>query len=628
MGNIITTNVDVKNTVKNAEKEDKELFDKILKKSQELYQKNKEEFMNPEFCNRIAITYAKKLYALPVEKVKDIYDKLETKNKNSANGLELTISYDNLDEEKFLVNELAGRLSENFKGKRVIPAEEFGGIKLSFPDIAYISNKTLSILDNIQKREFRKKEIAGGNPLFLDHSNGGAWNNNNDNNNENNIEEDFNENIEENFNRDRGRDRGRNRDFDRGRNRNFDKGRDRDFNKGRDRDFDKGRDRDFDRGRNRYNKGRDKGKNRFLPNEDIEFESAFKEEKNEPVNYKKFKSFKDELEAIKSEKPEEKKNYKPSNFIKEKEGNVKETVEAFPPKNKIVENKPVIVPVPETKPTYTPIEKPKMPEYKPPTFTEKPKFEKKPEEIQSLLEKKISELQVRKEKNMEASTDKYCLDERYPCKLTKKEMCEKIIYHFIVRNNLIATIASVVPTPNYSGDYSGSFPYDRLKSLNDGVFCLPPYYSDIQDTDDNIRIQKILKFLNILDEKECTTSGGYLLRLSEQRFKELMADQRLGKKYFEFIKKINANYKKSLEMLYNILEQLQNSTSLSTTALNELSRYTKDIIEDLYLKTQFNYLLAVLVVLDFDFIKNREMLEVKKKRIEKIIKGDFTNVST
>jgi len=625
MGNIIATNVEVKNTVKTGEKEDKELFDKILKKSQQLYQENKEQFLDPEFCERLAISYSKKLYQLPIEKIKTIHDKIENgqnKKVESNKTFELIISYDPLKEEKFLVNELSGRLVDHFSGKKLTGSKEYSGITLTFPDISYIQNRVLGLLDNMQKREFKKKEMAGGNKLFLD---GGQSFFDEEENEENNFNEENNEEeeIEEEINY---RNRGRDRNYNRGRDSN--RGRDRDGNRGRDRDGNRGRDRNGNRGRDRDRPQRNNANDNFV--------SVFAEEKNEKVNYNKFKEFKEELEAIKSEKP--KSEYKPANFIKKKAEN-ENTQPIMASFNS--EKKPEEVKKPEE--SRKPFKEERPSNGKPfvelktaPTekknydltkFIEEkstfvPKKEREP--IKEILQKKLSEYEERKMKNMISSSDKYCLDEKFPCKLSKKEMCEKIIYHFVVRNNLISAIASVVPVPNSQGDYSGSFTYDRLKSLNEGFFCVPPYYSDIQDTDDNIRIQKILKYLNILDEKECTSSGGYLLRLTENQFKELMSDAKFGKKYFDFIKKINNTYQQSLKVLYEILEKLETSVSLSTENLNELSRMAKYTIDELYIKTQFNYLLAVLVILDFNFVKNKQQIETKQKRIEKILKEDFT----
>ena len=198
MGNVLTTDAEIKETVKSAVTEDKILIDKILKKSKEIYDKNKEQFLDPEFCERIAITYSRKLYQLPLEKVKTIHDKIES---NSGQNLELTISYDPLKEEKFIVNELSGRLVDHFKNKKIPSSVEHKGIRLTFPEISYIQNRALTLLDNMHKKEEEKKQFGGNHPLFLDETSGGRrhrfkkrfdkrentqFNNNNNTNNENN----------------------------------------------------------------------------------------------------------------------------------------------------------------------------------------------------------------------------------------------------------------------------------------------------------------------------------------------------------------------------------------------------------------------------------------------------------
>ncbi len=54
-----------------------------------------------------------------------------------------------------------------------------------------------------------------------------------------------------------------------------------------------------------------------------------------------------------------------------------------------------------------------------------------------------------------------------------------------------------------------------------------------------------------------------------------------------------------------------------------ISEKTKEIIDELYLKTQFNYLLAVMVILEFKFEDNSQEENIKNNRIQKIIKEDF-----
>ena len=205
-------------------------------------------------------------------------------------------------------------------------------------------------------------------------------------------------------------------------------------------------------------------------------------------------------------------------------------------------------------------------------------------------------------------------------------MCEKIIYHFIVVNNLIATIVSVVPLPNNKGEYAGGFMFDRLSSLQKGNFCLPRFHSEIESIIPDERLQKIFKFINILSDKTmtqeqaCIKNNGFFLKLSKENMDELSRDERIGRKYFEFTKKINIYYQEALINLYAILDNLQNNTLLSSKRLNELSEQTKKIIDELYLKTQFNYLLAIFVILDFNFTKSSAALQAKIDRERLILK--------
>ena len=141
MGNTIATNPQIKESYSS----DKQLFDKILEKSRAIYSKNKLQIGDKEFYNRLVVTYSNQLYKLPLEKIETIYNQLEgpAPVKNELKQyLELSLKYDGLEEEKFIVNQLTGKLVDNFKNKK-IPAEvERNGILLKLPDLYYINNKS------------------------------------------------------------------------------------------------------------------------------------------------------------------------------------------------------------------------------------------------------------------------------------------------------------------------------------------------------------------------------------------------------------------------------------------------------------------------------------------------------
>ena len=64
-------------------------------------------------------------------------------------------------------------------------------------------------------------------------------------------------------------------------------------------------------------------------------------------------------------------------------------------------------------------------------------------------------------------------DGKKECKLTKKELCEEITNHYLVRINIIVAILSIIPYQNDLGEYDG-FCFDRINSLSKGEICIPP----------------------------------------------------------------------------------------------------------------------------------------------------------
>jgi hypothetical protein len=203
------------------------------------------------------------------------------------------------------------------------------------------------------------------------------------------------------------------------------------------------------------------------------------------------------------------------------------------------------------------------------------------------------------------------------------EMCVKIVMNLMIRNNIILAILSTIPIKNQNGDYEGSFTFERLTSLKKGRFCAPSPLSHVQDEEDDVRIHKIMRFLNMMDDETCKKSGGHLFQLTEKQMQDMLADQTFGKKYFEYGNKINAIYQESIRILLTILEKLESNFIISTNELNEISTSVKNTIDELYIKTQFNFLLAVLVVMDFDFSKNPVKDMKIQERRRKISEGTF-----
>ena len=132
-----------------------------------------------------------------------------------------------------------------------------------------------------------------------------------------------------------------------------------------------------------------------------------------------------------------------------------------------------------------------------------------------------------------------------------------------------------------------------------------------------------MRFLNMMDDETCRKSGGIIYELKEKQMNDMLADEAFGKKYFEYGNKINSLYQESIKALLTILEKLESNFTISTNELNEISASVKNTLDELYIKTQLNFLLAVLVVLDFDFDKNPVKDMKIQERRRKISQGTF-----
>ena len=531
MGNTIATNPQIKESIKEAYTSDKQLFDKIFEKSKEIYSRNKEQLGDKELYDRLVITYSNQLYKIPLEKIETIYAQMEGQSavKNELKPfLELSLKYDGLEEEKYMVNQLTGKIVENFKNQK-IPAEvERNGIKLKLPDLYYIHNKVALLLDGIQKRENNKLEQQTGGiyfsplalsndgaitsneiryPRMINKKKGGGFSMNNFNNSENDP---------------------------------------------------------YNGNSNNYSSSKNNGDNRNSSNQNKKKRLNIKpEQPSQKHNKKSLSSIEKELEELEK---------KPDLPEKEQENN-----KSINNKNKAQPQAPAPAPppTPKSRPIVIPEE------------------------------------------------DNLCSDPTVPCKLTKMEMCVKIVLNLMTRNNIILAILSAIPIPNKNGDYEGSFTFERLTSLKKGKFCAPSPLLHVQDEDDDVRIHKIMKFLNMMDDETCRKSGGIIYELKEKQMNDMLADEAFGKKYFEYGNKINAIYQESIRTLLTILEKLESNFTISTEELNQISMLVKNTLDELYIKTQFNFLLAVLVVLDFDFDKNPVKDMKIQERRKKISQGTF-----
>ena len=210
-----------------------------------------------------------------------------------------------------------------------------------------------------------------------------------------------------------------------------------------------------------------------------------------------------------------------------------------------------------------------------------------------------------------------CNNKTTNCKLTKTELCQAIAQHFRVRSSIIATIISVLPRKE-GNEWVGGFCHSRLEALDRGRICLPPGGQLPKEK----RFEEILKYINNVEEEQCRSAAGYykILSLKEKRALVTGGSQ-FNIFYLKFTLQLKKQYYDSLRKLKEILFLLEHEAAVNNTTLNELSRKTKDIIDDMYNKCQSNYLLAIIAYLKADLERTQETMIEEENLLGLLEKG-------
>ena len=201
-----------------------------------------------------------------------------------------------------------------------------------------------------------------------------------------------------------------------------------------------------------------------------------------------------------------------------------------------------------------------------------------------------------------------CNNKTENCELTKKELCQAISKHFIVRSNIISAILTTLPKKFNDGFCDG-----RLKSLNSFKICLPAGFKDLEKMSKDKKIDEIIKYINNLDEKSCKTNNGYYRKLNEREINIFMeSNNEFNILYKRFTKQLKYQYKDSLVKLENILNLLEKEEKINNKILNDISKNTKKIIDEMYSNCQTNYIYAILAFLYADIETTQKMREEER----------------
>ena len=188
MGNVNTVE-NKKNKVINKNRDEiEELVDNINLKANELLNEYKEKFLNKEFCKHIELAFTENLGKLDVEKLRNIHNKIETSNNKK---LEVYLKYEPTENELFVVNELQGKLIDNFYDRAIELNND--NIKLG-TYIKYIhpshhlTNMKGGQNNNTNYESELKQMLEKNNKKYTKANKQENINNNNDNNNDDKLE--------------------------------------------------------------------------------------------------------------------------------------------------------------------------------------------------------------------------------------------------------------------------------------------------------------------------------------------------------------------------------------------------------------------------------------------------------
>jgi hypothetical protein len=215
-----------------------------------------------------------------------------------------------------------------------------------------------------------------------------------------------------------------------------------------------------------------------------------------------------------------------------------------------------------------------------------------------------------------------CNENTQKCELTKNELCKAIARNYIVRSNIIAAILSTLPGKDDNGRYVMGFCQNRLKSLEHFKICLPPGFKDLERLSKEERMKELVKYIDTMDESSCRRIGGYYKTLNGTEKEALLTgSNEFNAFYRKFTQQLRTQYTDSLRKLLGILNLLENESTINNKTLNEIGVKTKLIIDNMYTRCQTNYMYAILSYLKADVETTQRTLTEEKEIINSLQEG-------
>jgi hypothetical protein len=164
-------NIQSSETNTNRKQTQNEVVKNILNRSRKLWKEYHTDFLDPNFCNKIALVEYNELIELPIEKLNKINNSINNTKMNDNKRLSVVFKRKKQDNEKYKVKQLQGKINDYFSDKRRVKAvKKILGVDIRLYN-NYISRDAREYLDkalpsnrNGYKHKFKHGgDISGNN---------------------------------------------------------------------------------------------------------------------------------------------------------------------------------------------------------------------------------------------------------------------------------------------------------------------------------------------------------------------------------------------------------------------------------------------------------------------------------
>ena len=190
--------------------------------------------------------------------------------------------------------------------------------------------------------------------------------------------------------------------------------------------------------------------------------------------------------------------------------------------------------------------------------------------------------------------------------LTKDQLCKSIITHYAIRANIIGAIVSALPLKR-GGKNVGGLCSKRIASLETGKYCLPPNFDKLINLEPEDRVKALNKYIFQDTKEKCNEKGGIYKELSDTEKQGLVrARSKINKEYLKKLRLLKSYYNNKIKELETIILYLDKPMSVDNEELESISKMTREILDEMYSVCQAEYLLSIMNLMSVDLTYTKE----------------------